>query len=1014
MFGKDHLLFTLVVVAVHFARALSFSFASKQEVHDDAIENNGVFAKAGRWFNKLKQKNEKEYESDTAPKLGGVLPTQLRSSEVKRSKKHWLSMDQTAPIAPKNAQTVSHSVSDIASGQMDAYGNTLEQSYIQDSAQNMLSVAGKSDLSNLNALLRGKNALNDQKDENMEANRATMSFKIEITPRAAEITVSIGPANPVTITEYSVELVANAVENGSDTETDSDIKKDDDSVQSMEDVLPQHSSENKDIDNTIEDTSTAVMDFSLLTEDNTEQPVPSLFYDNNNNRHIAGNIYTTPNSTVSASPLGNNISPTTTALDLSYIALFCFILGVLCTYLLNKLVNSIVTWYKGRIPRYIAGLEKQAIRLLSEHKYAEVKTLLTTHLPCIEGYKGARHTDVAAFRHFLGKALLALGEHRAACQELSRVVSIYESYGEDLYMAHALEDLALAQQELPITKGKSKITTGNTSTAIALTTMQRALRIFTEEALAQQALAAHPLSATETLEDLEGVLDQDYISSPTDTTCDDSGGDDNDTSIEYSICTDTTIDAFNDEDVIAIRKSTVGDDLENTDWDQDVLSEDVQNSSSSSSNNNSVFYDTLLAHSLDSQDPHSPIYRTVEAEKNKQSDNYSIQEQSTVYESVSPAVKQKNVLFESTASPVRTALSPVKLSMKNKKAGVEKNSALASVTIEPSTVAGAAVGATNNDANSMKETSIVGENKDKPGNGGKKSGSPNENAHPNNKKGNSPKRLNHSNNNNNSNNNNSNNKTRDTTVVHVTPQAKSGRKHKNNATSTTTHPATPNYSTTFNGMHATEESQTGGDVSFTTALADLERLLAEPATSPSALIGPYTPHTPSTPYTTAIDSDYGVLKTRTTHYTESVLDYSPYSVDYHYHAKNTSHNSEMDSYSAAYAQFNSDVKPTSNPLHAEMHTSLVVEELNALLLHSPDGKKCTKYGFFDTIECVEDLHVARVLHRVATLLKKLNRYEESTAFLAAARSVYVALQGESSEVVSRIDEELALTAHAAC
>ena len=509
MFGKDHVLFTLVVVAVHFARALSFSFASKQEVHDDALENNGVFAKAGRWFNKLKQKNEKEYESDTAPKLGGVLPTQLRSSEVKRSKKHWLSMDQTAPIAPKNAQTVSHSVSDIASDQMDVYGNTLEQSYIQDSAQNMLSVAGKSDLSNLNALLRSKSALNDQKDENVEANRATMSFRIEITPREAEITVSIGPANPITITDSSVEILANTVENGSDAETDSEIIQDDDAVQSMEDVLPQLSSENNDIDNTIEDTSRAAMDFSLLTEDNT-QPVPSLFYDYNNKTHLVSNIYTTPNSTISASPLplGNNIGPTSTAMDLSYIALFCFILGVLCTYLLNKLVNSIVTWYKGRIPRYIAGLEKQAIRLLSEHKYAEVKTLLTTHLPCIEGYKGARHTDVAAFRHFLGKALLALGEHRAACQELSRVVSIYESYGEDLYMAHALEDLALAQQELTITKKKSNNSIVNENATMALTTMQRALRIFTEEALAQQALAAYPLSATEPVEDLEGVLNE--------------------------------------------------------------------------------------------------------------------------------------------------------------------------------------------------------------------------------------------------------------------------------------------------------------------------------------------------------------------------------------------------------------------------------------------------------------------------------------------------------------------------
>ena len=80
-------------------------------------------------------------------------------------------------------------------------------------------------------------------------------------------------------------------------------------------------------------------------------------------------------------------------------------------------------------------------------------------------------------------------------------------------MAHALEDLALAQQELTTITGKSnnhKINAVNANTATALTTMQRALRIFTEEALAQQALAAHPLSATATMavEDLEAAINQ--------------------------------------------------------------------------------------------------------------------------------------------------------------------------------------------------------------------------------------------------------------------------------------------------------------------------------------------------------------------------------------------------------------------------------------------------------------------------------------------------------------------------
>ncbi len=456
-------------------------------------------------------------------------------------------------------------------------------------------------------------------------------------------------------------------------------------------------------------------------------------------------------------------------------------------------------------------------------------------------------------------------------------------------------------------------------------------------------------------------------------------------------------------------------------------SEDERNNSYSSSSNNSIYYDTLITHSLDSQDPHSPIYHSAVPMKGRQTNTQSIQiqEECIVTEAMSPA-KRKNVLFHNNnntnSSPARTALSPVKLSMsmsmKNKKeAGVEKNTVL--------TVAGAVNVATNS-VNSVKESAAAGDSKSRQGNGNdKKGGSPNENAHPNNKKkdARSPKRRNQTNNN--------NNKTKDTAVadaaagvsksmIHMTPTTKSGRKHKNNTTmATTTHIATtpmPKYTSTSDGAVESQAVAADGEVSFRSALEDLERLLAEPSASPSALIGPYTPHTPSTPYHAAVASDSvcDMLKTPPTHYTDSVLDYSPYSsADYDYPATtNTSHNnSEIYSYGAAYAEFSSAVKPTSNPLHTEIHTSLVVEELNALLLHTPSSKECSKVGCFDTIECVEDLHVARVLHRVATLLKKLHRSDESIAYLTAARSVYVALHGDSSEVVSIIDQELALTAH---
>lgn len=136
--------------------------------------------------------------------------------------------------------------------------------------------------------------------------------------------------------------------------------------------------------------------------------------------------------------------------DLSYIALFCFLVGVMSTYLSGKAVTKFCTWYANRMPRFIAQLEKQAIKLLNTGQYEQVKAILRKELPRIAQYRGALHVDTAAFRHFLGKALLALEECGAAEEQLGLVVEAYEVFGEDLYMAHALEDLALAQQCLSV------------------------------------------------------------------------------------------------------------------------------------------------------------------------------------------------------------------------------------------------------------------------------------------------------------------------------------------------------------------------------------------------------------------------------------------------------------------------------------------------------------------------------------------------------------------------------------
>jgi hypothetical protein len=160
--------------------------------------------------------------------------------------------------------------------------------------------------------------------------------------------------------------------------------------------------------------------------------------------------------------------------DLSHIALFCFMLGILAATALSQAVSYYEHWAKERVPRYIAQLEARVVAMLHSEQHSAVKALLNRELPSVVSAKGDDHVDTAAFRHFLSKALLALREHCAAEALLHKVVRCYEGYGEDLYMAHALEDLALAQQH----QGSSR------KLGVALGTMRHALRIYCEEAWA--------------------------------------------------------------------------------------------------------------------------------------------------------------------------------------------------------------------------------------------------------------------------------------------------------------------------------------------------------------------------------------------------------------------------------------------------------------------------------------------------------------------------------------------------
>jgi hypothetical protein len=165
--------------------------------------------------------------------------------------------------------------------------------------------------------------------------------------------------------------------------------------------------------------------------------------------------------------------------DLSHIALFCFMLGIICATVMSQLVSYYERWAKERVPRYIAQLERKVVAMLHNGQHSAVKILLSRELPAVVSARGDDHVDTAAFRYFLSKALFALCEHAAAETLLHKVVRCYEGYGEDLYMAHALEDLALAQQHQG---GARKL-------GVALGTMRHALRIYCEEAWAVKSAA---------------------------------------------------------------------------------------------------------------------------------------------------------------------------------------------------------------------------------------------------------------------------------------------------------------------------------------------------------------------------------------------------------------------------------------------------------------------------------------------------------------------------------------------
>lgn len=154
-----------------------------------------------------------------------------------------------------------------------------------------------------------------------------------------------------------------------------------------------------------------------------------------------------------------------------HLGMFCFVLGVICSYFMVVVLSRLSLWWATRFERMLVALEKRVIQLLQEKQYSRVIDLISSKLSTIVRKRGEDHLDTIAFKHYAGKAHLALMESEEAVECLQEVVTAYEPLGEDQHLAYSCEDLAraLASQELE---------------KEALHWLLKAHRIFTEEGLA--------------------------------------------------------------------------------------------------------------------------------------------------------------------------------------------------------------------------------------------------------------------------------------------------------------------------------------------------------------------------------------------------------------------------------------------------------------------------------------------------------------------------------------------------
>jgi tetratricopeptide (TPR) repeat protein len=142
---------------------------------------------------------------------------------------------------------------------------------------------------------------------------------------------------------------------------------------------------------------------------------------------------------------------------------------IFLSFILILRLYQFVTFYPMDL---VFWLNEECERSFRTSEFEKLASMLTYYLPRVEWLFGLRDLETIALVHYLARSQMALGRYGEALQNLEKLLSILQPYGEDEYMGSILEDCGFVLHAL-----------GRHSEAIQC--LHKALRIISEEQVCQ-------------------------------------------------------------------------------------------------------------------------------------------------------------------------------------------------------------------------------------------------------------------------------------------------------------------------------------------------------------------------------------------------------------------------------------------------------------------------------------------------------------------------------------------------